>query len=142
MPKSIFTTLPTNNLEISIKFYQALGMSHNLDWSDESTACMQYAENIFFMITASAKFKSFIDQKSVIEPKTSCGAIHTFQLDSKEEVDELVKKATDNGGTAKRFSQDPSYDSWMYNFSVEDPDGNNLEIMYMDLVAMAQAFPQ
>jgi uncharacterized protein len=139
-PKSLFTTLPVEKLQKSIQFYSALGMSHNLDWSDENTACMQLEENIFFMLTTKPKFQSYIANKAMTNTQSTCSAIHTLQFDSREVVDQMVELAKNNGGRAEQFSNDPSYDSWMYNFRVEDPDGNNLEFMYMDLEAMAKAF--
>ncbi len=46
-----------------------------------------------------------------------------------QEVDELVRKAVDAGGTIYR---DPDDHGWMYSHSFADLDGHQWEVLYMD----------
>jgi predicted lactoylglutathione lyase len=64
-----------------------------------------------------------------------------ISADSREDVDGMVTKAIDAGGTA---DPTPTQDyGFMYGRSFEDPDGHIWEIMWMDMeaakVAMAKA---
>jgi uncharacterized protein len=140
MPKSIYITLPIQNLEQSKSFYTSLGMKFNPDYSDDKTVCMVWEENIMFMITEKSEFSTFLHGKSVANTKEVCGSLQSFQFNSRKEVDEMASKAVSAGGSAEKYSPNPDYDSWMYIFRVQDLDGNQFEFLYMDLEKMAKAF--
>ena len=52
-----------------------------------------------------------------------------FSVDSKDAVDETVRKALAAGGTPSQEVQDYGF---MYNHSFQDPDGHLWEVMWMD----------
>ena len=55
-----------------------------------------------------------------------------FSRDSREQVDEILEKALQAGGTEQRTAQDYGF---MYSRDFEDPDGNLLSALWMDPVA-------
>lgn len=55
-----------------------------------------------------------------------------FSRDSREQVDEILEKALQAGGTEQRTAQDYGF---MYSPDFEDPDGNLLSALWMDAVA-------
>ena len=52
-----------------------------------------------------------------------------IEVDSKKEVDEIVKLALESGGTRYRDSEDHG---WMYYDSFADLDGHQWEVLYSD----------
>ena len=56
-------------------------------------------------------------------------AIIALSADSRENVDEMINKAIEAGGTEPRKPQDHG---WMYDRVFEDIDGHLWEIIYMN----------
>jgi len=52
-----------------------------------------------------------------------------IQVDSREDVDRIVKIALENGGTRYRES---AYHGWMYYDTFADLDGHQWEVMFTD----------
>jgi predicted lactoylglutathione lyase len=52
-----------------------------------------------------------------------------FSVDTREAVDEMVRKALTSGGTPSQEAQDYGF---MYSHSFQDPDGHLWEVMWMD----------
>ena len=52
-----------------------------------------------------------------------------FSVDSREAVDELVRKALAAGGAPSQEAQDYGF---MYTHSFQDPDGHLWEVFWMD----------
>ena len=61
MPTKIFVNLPVTDLGRSIAFYKALGFAQNLQFSDDTAACMVISEENHVMLLTHAKFKGFSD---------------------------------------------------------------------------------
>ncbi len=58
-----------------------------------------------------------------------------MDAESREKVDEMVKKAVDAGGSIYIDAQDHG---WMYAHSFADLDGHQWEVMWMDESAVPQ----
>lgn len=130
----IFVNLTTTDLERSKAFYTALGCDINPLFTDENAACIVWAENIFFMVLTHEHFKQFTD-KPIADPRESAQVIVALARGSREEVDTTVDAGLAAGGTAPR---DPVDYGFMYQRSIEDPDGNLLEFTYMSEEAAEQ----
>ena len=128
MPTKVFINLPVRNLEKSMDFFQGLGFSFNPQFTDEKGACMVVSESIFAMLLTDTYFKSFIDTE-VCDAKKSTEVLICFDASSKDEVQQLVGKAQDLGGTLYAQPQDHG---WMYQHSFADLDGHKWELAYMD----------
>ena len=109
-------------------FFQQLGFSFNPQFTDEKAASMVVSENIFVMLLTEAYFKTFINTEISDAHKTT-EVLIALDANSKEEVRELVNKATASG--AKLYAE-PQDHGWMYQHSFSDLDGHKWEIVYMD----------
>ncbi|GGF31078.1 glyoxalase [Microbacterium sorbitolivorans] len=124
----IFVNLPTTDLERSKAFYTALGCSINPLFTDDNAACIVWDDNTFFMVLTHAHFSQFTS-KAIGDGHTTAQAIISFMVDSRDEVDEKITAGLAAGGSEPRDAQDYGF---MYQRSIEDPDGNNLEFGYME----------
>jgi predicted lactoylglutathione lyase len=73
-------------------------------------------------------FKTFTS-KAVADASSTTEAIMAFSVDTREAVDEMVRKALASGGTPSQEAQDYGF---MYSHSFQDPDGHLWEVMWMD----------
>jgi len=135
MATQIFVNLPVKNLDNSVKFFTKLGYSFNPQFTDENATCMIISENIYVMLLVEKFFKTFIPNE-IADGNKQTEALICLSADSREEVDSLVNKALEAGGTTYRKPQDQGF---MYERSFRDPDGHSWEIMYMDMTAFTQA---
>lgn len=124
----IFVNLPTSDLDRSRAFYTALGCSINPLFTDENAACVVWSDDIAFMVLRREYFATFTD-KEVVDPATSAQTLIAFSRESREEVDAVAAAALRHGG---REARDPQDYGFMYSRSLEDPDGNIIEFVYME----------
>lgn len=127
----IFVNFSTTDLERSKRFYQALGCTVNDHFTDENAACLVLDDRIYFMILRREYFQTFTEKK-VADPLTSAQVLIALSRMSREHVDSTVEAAVAAGGAEPKPAQDYGF---MYSRDLEDPDGNILELMYMDPVA-------
>jgi predicted lactoylglutathione lyase len=128
----IFVNLPVADLQQSRTFLEALGAVNEPKFTDETAACMTFADNIHVMILTHAKFMQF-SPVPIADARTSAQALLCLSADSRESVDTAVERAVSSGGTA---DPSPKQDyGVMYGRSVADPDGHLWEIMWMDPAA-------
>lgn len=128
MATKIFVNLPVKDLSKSKEFFERLGFSINPQFSNEQGACLVIGENIFAMLLTEAFFQGFT-KKAIADAKQSTEVLLALDANSREEVDDLVKKAVDAGGSVYREAEDHG---WMYGHSFADIDGHQWEIVYMD----------
>ena len=93
---------------------------------------MIVGENMFVMLLVEKYFKTFT-KKEITDTTKNTEAIVALSAQSKEEVDQVIKKVIDAGGSEPR---DPQDYGWMYGRSFEDIDGHLWEIIYMDETAL------
>jgi uncharacterized protein len=129
MAKSIYVNLPVRDLEKSKAFFSGLGFKFNPQFTDDKAACLVIGENIFAMLLTEPFFSTFT-KKSISDAKQTTEVLIAFDVDSREDVDELVKKAVNAGGSVYR---DPDDHGWMYAHSFADLDGHQWEVMYADM---------
>ena len=135
MPKMIFISLPVIDVNASMAFYQALGFTNNVQFSDESSACMVWSETINVMLLAHAKWRTFTDRP--IPPPTSSEVALNVSCDSREAVDAMNQAAAANGG---KGDINPVQDhGFMYSRDMSDPDGHIWGAFWMDAAAMPPA---
>ena len=137
MSQMIFVNLPVNDLEKSKAFYEAVGLTNNPAFSDETGACMVLSDTIYVMLLTHPKWKTFTD-KQLVDPKTHAQVALCISRGNREAVDTITEAAAKSGGTA---DCNPKQDyGFMYGRSFEDPDGHVWEPMWMD-PAMAETGP-
>lgn len=128
MATQFFLNLPVRDLSRSVDFFTALGFSFNPDYTDENATCMIVNENAFVTLLVEGFFKTFTS-KDVADAGAGTEAIMAFSVDSREAVDETIRKALAAGGTGSQNVQDYGF---MYNHSFQDPDGHLWEVLWMD----------
>jgi uncharacterized protein len=129
MAKQIFINLPVQNLEKSFDFYTALGFTNNPQFSDDSSKCMVWCENIFVMLLTHEKFKNFTT-KPLADTKTNIAGLFSLSLESVDEVNALITNGLNAGGIEPTEMKDYGF---MQQRTIEDFDGHTWEIFYMDV---------
>jgi uncharacterized protein len=128
MAKQLYLNLPVKDLDKSVGFFTALGFSFNPDFTDENATCMIINDDAFVMLLKEGFFTTFTS-KAIADATGSTEAITAFSVESREAVDETVRKALTTGGTPSQEAQDYGF---MYSHSFQDPDGHLWEVMWMD----------
>ena len=120
MAKMIFVNLPVTDLQASIAFYKALGFQQNLQFSDDSAACMLWSEAIYAMLLTHAKWRSFTERP--LPPPGTSGVMLSLSMDSRDAVDAMNVAAAAHGGQA---DVNPVQElGFMYSRDLADPDGH------------------
>jgi predicted lactoylglutathione lyase len=127
----LFVSVPVTDLQRSIEFFEALGFTFNQQFTDATGACMLVGEDAYFMLVAREKFASFTP-RPVGDAREAVSVGLSISAESREEVDELVKKAIAAGGTQ---AMDPEDHGFMYSWDFYDLDGNQWGIFWMDPAA-------
>lgn len=127
MAKQIFVNLPVADLERAIAFFSALGFTFNAQWTDSSATCMIVGENIFVMLLNRERFQTFTP-KPVADARQTTEVLVCLGLDSRDEVDTLVRKAVAAGGSIYNEAQNHGF---MYGHGFQDLDGHLWELVYL-----------
>jgi hypothetical protein len=127
MARKIFVNLPVKDLDNSVEFFTGLGFKFNPQFTDETATCMIISDDIFAMLLTHEKFRSF-SPNPISDATRQTEVLVALSCDSREEVDELVRKAVAGGG--KTFSEPQDY-GFMYSHSFQDLDGHIWELLHM-----------
>lgn len=128
MSRKIFVNLPVRDLQRSIEFFGSLGFTFNPQFTDETATCMVISEDIYVMLLTREKFGTFTPYP-VSDATQSTEVLVALSCDSREEVEELVRKAVAAGGRTYAEAQDHGF---MFQHSFQDPDGHIWELVWMD----------
>jgi predicted lactoylglutathione lyase len=134
MISQIWVNLPVKDLDKSVEFFTKLGFSFNSQYTDEKAACLIIGDNIYAMLLLENFFKTFI-KKEIADSEKSSEVILALSTGKKEDVDEMVRKAIEAGGSAPNDKQDHG---WMYGHGFQDLDGHLWEIFWMDQAGAPQ----
>ena len=136
MARMIFVNLPVRDLAASTAFYVALGGEVNPQFSGEHSSSLMFSDAIGVMLLDHEHYRQFT-QRPIGDARTASQALLCLTADARDDVDATVARAAAAGG---RADPNPKQDHGvMYGRSVEDPDGNVWELMWMDAAAMAGA---
>jgi uncharacterized protein len=132
--KSIFINLPINDLQKTRNFWSKLGFSFNEQFSDDRALCLILNDGqMYSMLITHDMFSTFTNRP--IADSSTTQVLTALEVDSREQVDSIVKLALENGGTRYRESADHG---WMYYDSFADIDGHQWEILYTDPTQIPQ----
>ncbi|WP_020596933.1 VOC family protein [Spirosoma panaciterrae] len=137
MATKIFVNLPVKNLQKSVEFFTQVGYTFNPQFTDENATCMIISEDIYVMLLVEPFFKGF-SKKEIADTTKTAEAIICLSADSREDVDELVRKAVAAGATTP---SEPDDRGFMYGHGYQDLDGHLWEVFYMDPSAIQQEQP-
>ena len=124
----LFVNIPVSDVQRSITFFEALGFRFNPQFTDASATAMLVGEDAYFMLLNPEKFRGF-SKRPLGDPQKETNAIYALGVESREEVDVLVKKAVAAGGS---YALDPQDHGFMYGWSFYDLDGHHWEVFWMD----------
>jgi len=135
---AMFVNLPVTDLDRAKAFYTALGFTINPLFTDHNAACVVVEEDHnYFMLLTREYFQTFTDLP-IGDPATAPSVAVALFQDSRQAVDAVVAEGLALGGSEARPAADHGF---MYQRQLTDPDGNILEIGWMDPAA-AQAGPE
>ncbi len=123
-----FVNLAVKNLKSSIEFFTKLDFTFNPQFTDENATCMIVGENIFAMLLVEKFFQTFT-QKIICDANKNTEVLVCISVDSRNQVDQMVKKAVEAGGKSPRKPVDHGF---MYQHGFEDLDGHIWEIVYLN----------
>ena len=125
----IYVNLPVKDVQKTREFWTKLGFSINEQFSDEKAVCVVMKENhIYTMFLKEEFFQTFTD-RPVAKGETT-QALLAIGVNSREEVDQVVKTAIENGGSTYSEPQDHG---WMYQSAFSDLNGHQWEVMFADM---------
>jgi len=127
--KQIFINLPVESLGKSMDFYTKLGFSNKPLFSDDQQKCMVWSEQIYVMLIAQQKFRSY-SQKSIPNTRDGMATYFTLPVESLERVNEIVERGLKAGGTEEIAMIDEGF---MQIRRITDFDGHTWHIIFMDV---------
>lgn len=133
-PRKLFVNVPVADLQRSIDFFEALGFTFNLQFTDATATCMLVGEDAYFMLLTRAKFGEF-SRRPTPDARRETGALFAFSAGSRAEVDDIVQRALANGGSHAGDVNDLGF---MYQHSFHDLDGHHWEVFWMDPAAVQE----
>ena len=128
MKTQIYVNLPVKDLKRSTTFFEKLGFELNSKFSDERATCVVLGENMYAILLVESFFQTFTN-KPISDATKSTEVLVCLSCESREKVDDLVKKAIAAGGRAPREPQDQGF---MYGHGFEDLDGHIWELIFME----------
>ena len=134
VPPSVYINLHTADAAAAEKFFKALGLTFISEYTDEKTKSFRLPapnDNVAVMIHAHSRFKEFIRPNSEItDAHKASEGLFSLALNTKEDVDEWLKRATEAGGTSDPYVME-NYGAacGMYSRSFADLDGHIWEVM-------------
>jgi predicted lactoylglutathione lyase len=131
-PRKLFVNIPVRDLQRSIDFFESLGFAFNPQFTDATATCMLVGEDAYFMLLTHERFKGF-SKRPLGDPARETAALFAVSVGSRDEVDALVKKAVEAGGS---YAVDPQDHGFMYGWSFRDPDGHHWEVFWIDPAAV------
>ncbi|QHC72862.1 VOC family protein [Rathayibacter sp. VKM Ac-2805] len=125
---SLFITCPVDDVERATAFYTALGWTLNAEMSREDVSCFAIGPGTSVMLASRAMYESVGATEELIgAPGTPSKVTVSFDLDSREAVDELVERAAAAGG---RIGDTDDY-PFMYQRQFDDLDGYHYSPFWM-----------
>src|SRR5687767_13863560 len=112
-PRKLFVNIPVRDLQRSIDFFETLGFTFNTQFTDTTATCMLVGEDAYFMLLINDRFKD-CKKRPVGDPQKETNALFAISVNSRDEVNALVKQAVSAGGSHAADSQDHGF---MYTWS-------------------------
>src|SRR4029079_17592960 len=135
MSRMIFVNVPVGDLVASTSFYEALGGAVNPQFSDDQAKSVMLSDAIGVMLLTHDRYRQFT-KRPIGDARRESQALIALSVDSRDAVNATLTRAAAAGG---RADPNPVQDhGFMFNRSVEDPDGYVWEIMWMDPAALAK----
>jgi hypothetical protein len=136
MAKEFWLNLPVKDIQRSKAFFTKLGFDFNpLYNSDNSASLLLGEKDVVVMLFEEPQFKGFTSNE-IADTTRGTEVLLSFDAESKEEVDEIVRKVIEAGGTSDHKPTEMK--GWMYGCIFTDLDGHRWNVLYMDMEKMPQ----
>lgn len=132
--KSIYVNLPVKDLAVSRAFWASLGFTFNEQYSDKKALCMVLNDGVIYAMLIQHDFFATFTNRPIAN-STTTQVLMAIEVDSKQQVADLVTTALQNGATRYREATDHG---WMFYDSFADPDGHQWEILFTDYTQIPQ----
>lgn len=124
----IYVNLPVKDVQKTREFWGKLGFSFNEEMSSEKAVCVEMKEEqIYVMFLTEESFQTFSERP--VPKGDTTQVLVAISLNSREEVDQVVNTALENGATQHEEPQDYG---WMYHNSFWDINGHGWNVMFAD----------
>lgn len=128
MPRNLYITLPVKDPERSVDFFAALGFSFDPQFTSDNGAALVVNDSTRVML-ADETFFSMLTKVPVADARKATEALLALSLDSRAEVDDMVRKAVTAGAEE---GHDPEDDGVMYQRAFIDLDGHQWGVFHID----------
>ncbi|WP_257350648.1 VOC family protein [Pseudalkalibacillus decolorationis] len=129
MANDFWINLPVKDLNQSKEFFREVGFTVN----PQGESVQISIGNTNVMLFPESTFKEFAGNE-IADPKQASEVLFSVGAGSREEVDELVQKAANAGGTI--YSEPRESYGWMYGAGFIDLDGHRWNVLFMDMTKM------
>lgn len=128
MPRNLYVTLPVKELRRSVDFFAAIGFSFDERFASENGTALVVNDNTSVML-ATEPFFATLTKVPIADARKATEALLALSLDSRAEVDELVRKAVAAGAAEGHDAEDLGF---MYSRGFVDLDGHQWGVFHMD----------
>lgn len=125
---TININLAVRDLGTSRRFFTALGLAINEDFSDENMVAVAVSDDIRVLLLTRDYFQTFTGKK-LVDSAEAVEAIFAIGVDERPAVDAMADAALANGGAQHGDARDLGF---LYSRSFTDPDGHIWEAVHMD----------
>lgn len=124
MSKQLWLNLGVKNTKKSLDFYKHVGFEAKSEFSNEVSETVLFNEATLLMLVKDSFF-SEATKRELVNTNTHAEIVIATQVDTREEVDNMVVKAVEAGGTevGEAFSHDG-----MYTRIFRDLDGHQFNV--------------
>ena len=131
MTKEIWINLPVDDIKRSVAFFTQIGFSlnENQPVTDNMASLLVGEKKFVLMLFTKDLFKGFCSHQ-IADTNAATEVLFSIDAENKEEVDALLQKAEDAGGSI--YAKGGEKDGWMYGGGFIDPDGHRWSVLYMD----------
>ena len=136
MTKQFWINLPVKDINKSKEFFTKLGFSITTQHGNADHAKLIIGDNnVPVMLFPESIFKRFTSNE-LTNTKEATEVLFSIDAKSREEVDEIAKRAESAGGTI--FGKPRENQDWMYGCGFADLDGHRWNVLYMDMSKMPE----
>ncbi len=132
---SVFINLPIADPVRSRTFFAGLGFGFNEQFSDDKAIAMVLSDHATVMMLRRDFFQTFTP-RAVADASQTSEVLIAIARDSREAVDDIVRRAVELGGSIVRPPEDHGF---MYGHAFADLDGHIWEPFWMNPESMGVA---
>ncbi|KFF24871.1 VOC family protein [Chryseobacterium vrystaatense] len=125
----IYVNLPVKDVQKTKAFWTQLGFTINEQFSDDKATCVILKDDSIFVMFLTEEYFQTFSERPVPKGDTT-QVLVAVALNSREEVDQVVNTALENGASQHEEPQDYG---WMYQNSFWDLDGHGWNITFADI---------